>query len=62
MAESPNAARIPQLKDPAETPKASAIPEERPTLIDVPITAKILGPGLAIANKNAAWDRKMPGR
>jgi hypothetical protein len=30
------------------------MPEARPTLIEVPMTARMLGPGLAIASRKAA--------
>ena len=32
------------------------------TLIDVPMTARIFGPGLTIATKKTEYARKMPGR
>jgi hypothetical protein len=42
-----------QVSVPAATPKANAKPEAQFTAIDVPITARTFGPGLAIAIKNA---------
>ena len=58
----PVAASKAQQKEPAATPSANATPDPRPKLIDVPMTARTLGPGLAMASRNAVYASIMPGR
>jgi len=53
-ADNPTTDSIAQQNDPAATPSARARPERRPTLIEVPRTARIFGPGLARPTKNVA--------
>jgi len=61
-ADKPKTVSAAQTKEPLATPKASAMPDERPMLIEVPITARIFGPGLAIDIRKAVWAKIMPGR
>ena len=44
---------VAQRNEPVPTPSASAVPDGRPTLMDVPMTARMLGPGLMIDSRKA---------
>ncbi len=42
-----------QQNEPLATPRASAIPDDRPMLIEVPMIARMFGPGLIIDSRKA---------
>src|SRR3954454_15895653 len=58
----PPAVNSAQQNEPAETPSARATPCLRPALIDVPMTARTFGPGLASPSRHAEYASMMPGR
>ena len=53
IADSPSTVSSAHVNDPVATPMASAMPDARLTLIEVPMTARMFGPGLAMARRKA---------
>jgi hypothetical protein len=49
-------------KVPNATPNANAIPSRRPISIEVPMIARMFGPGLIKASRTAVCARSIPGR